>query len=124
MIVLNSKETAMIKKKIENQIKNHSILLYMKGTPKNPQCGFSNKVVNILFKCGKDFSFINILENSDIRSVLPKVADWPTFPQLYIQGKFIGGCDIICDMYEARQLQPMIKNIAWNFKWEFILIKG
>ena len=95
--------------KIKEQIKENSILLYMKGTPGAPECGFSQKVVQILNTCGKTYSFVNILENPDIRKELPKVSDWPTFPQLYINGEFMGGSDIVEELYKSGELQKKIK---------------
>ncbi|CDZ16463.1 Glutaredoxin 4 [Candidatus Johnevansia muelleri] len=95
---------------IKNQIRNNSVLLYMKGTPENPQCGFSAKAVQILNICCKHFSYINILENHSIRLDLPKYANWPTFPQLWINGDLIGGCDIITEMYNNGTLKRLLKN--------------
>ena len=94
---------------IKEQIKENAILLYMKGTPEAPECGFSQKVVQILNTCGKTYSFVNILENPDIRKELPKVSDWPTFPQLYINGEFMGGSDIVEELYKSGELQKKIK---------------
>ncbi|WP_116963030.1 Grx4 family monothiol glutaredoxin [Fastidiosibacter lacustris] len=93
---------------IKSQITENSILLYMKGTPKMPQCGFSAHAVAAIQACGKPFAFVNILENPDIRAVLPKYANWPTFPQLYVNGELIGGCDIILEMHEAGELQQVL----------------
>ena len=95
-------------KEIKEQIKNNPILLYMKGTPQAPECGFSQKVVSILNTVGKAYSFVNILENPDIRKELPKVSDWPTFPQLYINGEFMGGSDIIEGLYRSGELREKI----------------
>ena len=94
---------------IKEQIKENAILLYMKGTPETPECGFSQKVVQILNACGKTYSFVNILKNPDIRKELPKVSDWPTFPQLYINGEFMGGSDIVEELYKSGELQKKIK---------------
>ena len=94
---------------IKEQIKENAILLYMKGTPEAPECGFSQKVVQILNTCGKTYSFVNILENPDIRKELPKVSDWPTFPQLYINGEFMGGSDIVEELHKSGELQKKIK---------------
>lgn len=93
---------------IKKQIEENKIILYMKGTPSMPQCGFSAQAVKALRACGEKFSFVNILENPEIRATLPTIFDWPTFPQLYINGELIGGCDIICEMYEDGELQEMI----------------
>lgn len=93
---------------INKQIADNSILLYMKGTPNMPQCGFSAHAVAAIRACGKPFAFVNILENPEIRATLPKVANWPTFPQLWVNGELIGGCDIILEMHEAGELQDVI----------------
>jgi monothiol glutaredoxin len=97
--------TAMIKQQIEG----HPVLLYMKGSPELPQCGFSARVVHILKSMQTDFSYVNILEHPDIRATLPHYAKWPTFPQLYIQGELIGGCDIVSDMQAAGELKPLLE---------------
>jgi monothiol glutaredoxin len=94
---------------IKQQIADNAILLYMKGTPDFPQCGFSGQAVQILRACGvEQFEHVNILENPDIRATLPKVANWPTFPQLYINGELIGGADIMLEMYQKGELQQLL----------------
>lgn len=95
--------------KIKTQIENNALILYMKGTPQFPQCGFSSQVVQILKLCKARFAFVNVLENPDIRQTLPKYADWPTFPQLYLKGELIGGCDIVTELYEQGQLQQQLE---------------
>lgn len=90
--------------RIQQQISQNDCLLYMKGTPQFPQCGFSGQVVHILRLCKARFAYVNILENPDIRQTLPQVANWPTFPQLYIKGELIGGCDIVTELYESGEL--------------------
>jgi monothiol glutaredoxin len=97
---------------IRDQISSNPILLYMKGSPDQPQCGFSAQVTQVLMACGERFAFIDILANPDIRANLPEVSEWPTFPQLFLGGELIGGCDIIVEMYESGELQPMIKDAA------------
>ncbi|GHB07498.1 Grx4 family monothiol glutaredoxin [Salinicola rhizosphaerae] len=97
---------------IKQQIGENAILLYMKGTPQLPQCGFSAQAVQALMACGERFAFVNILDNPDIRAELPKYASWPTFPQLWINGELVGGCDIIVEMYQNGELEPMIKDAA------------
>ncbi|WMY95656.1 MAG: Grx4 family monothiol glutaredoxin [Arsenophonus sp.] len=99
-------------KKIEKQIKENPILLYMKGSPKFPSCGFSAKAAQVLSACSRRFAYIDILECSDIRFALPKYANWPTFPQLWVESELIGGCDIIVEMYEQGELQNLINKIA------------
>ncbi|AKZ65692.1 Grx4 family monothiol glutaredoxin [Candidatus Palibaumannia cicadellinicola] len=96
--------------KIKKQIADNHILLYMKGSPKLPSCGFSSQAVKILSECSKNFAYIDVLINPDIRSELPKLANWPTYPQLWVNGEFIGGCDIIMEMYHSGELQLLINN--------------
>lgn len=98
--------------KIKSQIESNPILLYMKGTPEKPQCGFSSRVVAALNVCGEEFAYVNILDNPDIRQELPKYANWPTFPQLYLRGELIGGCDIVLELYQAGELQALVKAAA------------
>ena len=93
---------------LENQVKDNPILLYMKGSPEAPQCGFSSKASQILIACGKPFSFVDILSNPEIRANLPHFSNWPTFPQLFVNGELIGGCDIISELHEAGDLQTII----------------
>lgn len=97
---------------IKDQIENNKIILYMKGTPDQPQCGFSAQSSQALMACGQPFAYINILENPEIRSALPVYANWPTFPQLYIDGELIGGCDIIVDLFQKGELQSMVNQTA------------
>lgn len=97
---------------IKEQITGNPILLYMKGTPRMPQCGFSAQAVQALMSCGERFAFVNILENPDIRAELPKYANWPTFPQLWVNGELVGGCDIIVEMAANGELQSLIKDAA------------
>ncbi|WP_406666917.1 Grx4 family monothiol glutaredoxin [Gallaecimonas sp. GXIMD1310] len=98
--------------RIKEQIAEHSILLYMKGSPKLPSCGFSAQAAQALMACGEPFAYVDILQNPDIRAELPKYADWPTFPQLWVAGELIGGCDIILEMYQKGELQPLVKEAA------------
>ena len=93
---------------LENQVKDNPILLYMKGSPEAPQCRFSSKASQILIACGKPFSFVDILSNPEIRAKLPQFSNWPTFPQLFVNGELIGGCDIISELHEAGDLQTII----------------
>jgi len=97
---------------IKEQIGSNSVLLYMKGSPDQPQCGFSAQATQVLMACGAKFAYIDILSNPDIRANLPQVSDWPTFPQLFVGGELVGGSDIIVEMYESGELQPMIKVAA------------
>jgi len=95
--------------KIKQQIASNNILLYMKGSPERPQCGFSARASETLAACGAKFGYVDILANPDIRQVLPQYANWPTFPQLYINGELIGGCDIILELYQSGELQKMLQ---------------
>jgi monothiol glutaredoxin len=101
-----------IEEKITSQIKDNEILIYMKGSPYEPKCGFSAKTVQALIDCGAEFSYVDILENQEIRQTLPNISDWPTFPQVFVQGELIGGCDIVSEMHEAGDLQVLIDGIA------------
>ncbi len=97
---------------IKQQIAENAVILYMKGTPQFPQCGFSARTVEALTQIGEPFAYVNILENPDIRSTLPKIANWPTFPQLWINGELIGGCDIVMEMTQKGELAPLVKAAA------------
>lgn len=94
---------------IKEQIENNPILIYMKGSPNQPQCGFSARTVQALMACGERFAYVDVLSNPDIRANLPKYANWPTFPQLWVNGELIGGCDIVVEMSESGELQTLIK---------------
>ena len=95
--------------KIKKQISENTVLLYMKGSPKMPQCGFSARAVQCIDACGVAFAYVDILANPDIRQTLPQYADWPTFPQLYVKGELIGGSDIIAEMYEQGELELLLR---------------
>ena len=97
---------------IKDQISSNSIILYMKGTPQFPQCGFSARAVEALMTVGKPFAYVNILEHPDIRAELPKYANWPTFPQLWVGGELVGGSDIILEMAQKGELKPLIEEAA------------
>ncbi len=94
--------------RIESQLKDNPVILYMKGTPDFPQCGFSGQTVAALKAVGKPFAYVNILEDPEIREGLKLYSNWPTFPQLYVNGELIGGCDIIVEMYHSGELQDML----------------
>ncbi|WP_133128133.1 Grx4 family monothiol glutaredoxin [Legionella nagasakiensis] len=98
--------------KIKKQIAENTILLYMKGSPKMPQCGFSARAAQCIDACGVDFAYVDVLANPDIRQTLPQYADWPTFPQLYVKGELIGGSDIIAEMYEQGELEALLREAA------------
>ncbi|QRN04920.1 Grx4 family monothiol glutaredoxin [Legionella sp. MW5194] len=96
--------------KIKQQIAENAILLYMKGTPKMPQCGFSARAVQCIDACGVDFAYVDVLANPDIRQTLPHYADWPTFPQLWVKGELIGGSDIIAELYQQGELEALLRD--------------
>lgn len=98
--------------KIKAQIAENNILLYMKGSPKLPSCGFSAQTSQAMIACGEKFAYVDILQNPDVRSELPKYADWPTFPQLWVDGELVGGCDIILEMHQQGELQPLLTAAA------------
>jgi monothiol glutaredoxin len=93
-----------VRAKIEELIKNHPVMLFMKGTKQFPACGFSNAVVQILKQEGAAFETYNILADPELRQALKEYSSWPTYPQLYVEGKFIGGCDIVTELHESGQL--------------------
>ena len=101
---------------IKKEIENNEICLFMKGTPDAPQCGFSMAVSNMLKILEVNFKGINVLENEHLRQGIKKFSDWPTIPQLYIQKEFIGGCDIVKEMYENGDLIKLLENKGINFK--------
>jgi monothiol glutaredoxin len=101
-----------IEQTIRDQISSNSILLYMKGSPDQPQCGFSAQTVQCLMACGTRFAYVDILSNPEIRATLPKIANWPTFPQLYVNGELVGGCDIITEMHSKGELQTLVDTVA------------
>ncbi len=94
--------------RIKQQIAENDILLYMKGSPKFPSCGFSAQTVQALVTCNHPFAYVDILQNPDIRAELPKYANWPTFPQLWVKGELIGGCDILLEMFQKGELEPLL----------------
>ena len=100
-----------IENKLKEQIKENSILIYMKGTPYEPRCGFSARTIQALIECESQFSYVDILENNDVRMTLPKVSDWPTFPQVFIKGELVGGADIIAQMHESGELKKLVDSV-------------
>lgn len=94
--------------RIREQIQSSPVVLYMKGTPDFPQCGFSSRAVQALKACDADFSYVNVLEDPEVRSSLPAFANWPTFPQLYVKGELVGGCDITLEMYQNGELKQLL----------------
>ena len=98
-----------VKQKIEKLIKENDVCLFMKGTPDSPQCGFSMAVTNVLKHLNVNFNGINVLEDESMRQGIKEFSDWPTIPQLYIKGEFIGGCDIVKEMFEKNELSVLLK---------------
>jgi monothiol glutaredoxin len=94
--------------RIRTEVESQPIVLFMKGTPQFPMCGFSSRVVQALKACGAEFHSVNVLEEPEIRANLPRYSNWPTFPQLFIHGELIGGCDITCELHEKGELQKMV----------------
>ena len=95
--------------RIESDVKSNPVVLFMKGTPVFPQCGFSARVVQILSHLGVPFKGVNVLEDMEIREGIKAYANWPTIPQLYVNGEFVGGCDIVLEMFQEGELQSMLK---------------
>ena len=105
-----------IREKIENLISEHDVCLFMKGTSDNPQCGFSMAVSNVLKHLNVDFKGINVLEDEKLRQGIKDFSDWPTIPQLYIKKEFVGGCDIVKEMYENGELKKILEDKNINHK--------
>tara|TARA_B100000900_G_scaffold322481_1_gene281892 strand:+ start:1031 stop:1369 length:339 start_codon:yes stop_codon:yes gene_type:complete len=97
---------------IKQQISDNPIILYMKGSPQAPQCGFSAQTVQCMVACGQRFAYVDILSNPEIRATMPGYAEWPTFPQLWVEGELVGGCDIITEMFESGELETLLTDTA------------
>jgi monothiol glutaredoxin len=96
--------------RIREQVESHPVVIYMKGTPQFPQCGFSARAAEALKSCGEDFAYVNVLSDPEIFENLPRFANWPTFPQVYINGELIGGCDITLELKASGELDRMVKD--------------
>ena len=105
-----------IKEKIKNLIDTNEVCLFMKGTPESPQCGFSMAVSNVLKHLKVNFKGVNVLEDENLRQGIKEFSDWPTIPQLYIKGEFIGGCDIVKEMFEKKELQSKLEEKKIPYK--------
>lgn len=101
-----------VQEKITQLLGSHPVMLFMKGSPDFPQCGFSAQAVAVLNACGTEFGSFNILEDQELREALKAHSNWPTYPQLYINGELVGGSDILLEMYQAGELQPMLEEIG------------
>ena len=97
-----------VSQKIQEQLKSNPVVLYMKGTPDFPQCGFSASAVRTLEACGASFAYVNIFEDPELREALKQYSNWPTYPQLYVNGELVGGCDIALDMYRKGELKQLL----------------
>ncbi|MGJ3494714.1 Monothiol glutaredoxin [Piscirickettsia salmonis] len=93
---------------IKGQIADTAVLLYMKGSPQQPQCGFSAQAVQALMACGVKFGYVDVLASPEVRATLPQVSNWPTFPQLFINGELVGGSDIVAELHQSGELQTML----------------
>ncbi len=100
--------------RIKQQVESNPIVIYMKGTPEFPMCGFSSRAAQAMATTGVPFAYVNVLEDSEIFQNLPRYANWPTFPQIYINGELIGGCDITLELYESGELKKMMETAANN----------
>lgn len=100
--------------RIHEQVANNPVVIFMKGTPTFPQCGFSSRAAEALKACGQEFAYVNVLGDMEIFENLPRYADWPTFPQLYINGELVGGCDITLELFQRGELQKMVQEAAEN----------
>lgn len=98
--------------RIDDQVKKNPIVIYMKGTPQMPMCGFSSRASQAMQNCGVEFAYVNVLADPEIFENLPRYADWPTFPQIYVKGELIGGHDILMEMYQKGELQPLLQEAA------------
>jgi len=101
------------RERIHRLVTEHPVVIFMKGTPQFPQCGFSARAVEALRACGEDFAYVNIFEEPEIYQALPGYSNWPTFPQVFIGGRLIGGCDITLELYQQGELQRLVKE-AWE----------
>ena len=98
-----------VEEKIQKEIESHKVVLFVKGTPQAPQCGFSASTMALFQKMNVPFHSVDILANPDIRSTLPQISNWPTFPQIFVNGKLVGGCDIVHEMHESGELEKLLK---------------
>src|SRR5262249_32432704 len=104
------RDAMAIEQFIDNEVKGNEVVLFMKGTPQFPMCGFSGQVVQILDHLGVSYKGLNVLESDDLREGIKSYSNWPTIPQLYVKGEFVGGCDIIREMFQAGELQGLLKD--------------
>ena len=103
-----------IMEKIKKLVDDNAVVIFMKGSPQFPQCGFSARAVEALSRCGEEFAYVNIFEEPEVYQNLPRFADWPTFPQIYVNGELVGGCDITLELFQQGELQKMVKKAVEN----------
>ena len=101
-----------INERIKSQLDSQPVVLFMKGTPDFPQCGFSNQIVQVLNACEAEFEAVNILEDPELREALKAYSSWPTYPQLYVKGQLLGGCDIVTEMFQKGELKTLLAAVA------------
>ena len=101
--------TESIQERIQKEIKSHKVVLFVKGTPQAPQCGFSAATMELFRKMSVPFHTVDVIANPDVRATLPQISNWPTFPQIFVNGQLIGGCDIAHEMFESGELQKLVK---------------
>jgi monothiol glutaredoxin len=106
----STRDSMAIEQFIDNELKGNDVVVFMKGTPQFPMCGFSGQVVQILDHLGVAYKGLNVLESDDLREGIKSYSNWPTIPQLYVKGEFVGGCDIIREMFQAGELQDLLKD--------------
>ena len=97
---------------INQTLKDNPIVIFMKGSPEMPQCGFSMQASQALKACKADFAYVDVLVNQDVRQTLPSISNWPTFPQIFINGELVGGCDIVLDLHQSGELQQMVSSVT------------
>lgn len=105
-----------VKQEIDQEVKNNKVLLYMKGSPEQPLCGFSFRVVQFLNEVGKPYAYVNILADEEKRQAVKDYSQWPTFPQLYVNGELVGGCDIVTELYESKELHDILNAATADVK--------
>ncbi|HEB55956.1 MAG TPA: Grx4 family monothiol glutaredoxin [Gammaproteobacteria bacterium] len=107
-----------VMERIKQQVESNPVVIFMKGTPKMPQCGFSSRAAQALMNCEREFAHVNVLMDPEIFENLPRYADWPTFPQIYINGELIGGCDITLELFQKGELKKMVQEAVDKAKTE------
>ena len=98
--------------RIRDQIRSHPVFIYMKGTPQFPMCGFSSRTVQAIKEIGADFGYVDVLREPEIRAALPRFSDWPTFPQVFVDGEFVGGCDITLELAASGELRRLVESVV------------